>query len=335
MKNSSPIVGRAKQSSDLTIPVFAAGQMLRHDDLAALATYTHEITRLMLRSLFGCGVVCGLCVRASLACGKLTVTVEPGVALDCQGDIIYVPKTTTITVDPTCDTSNLPDYLWVVLRGFQKCCAPRPVACSPDDDEVASTCTREQYWYEIQVLNKLPDCVCRCTPPPKGKATGSSQSAEGPTLYDAAGKPAYAATDPSATPETPDCYKDHEAGKCSCACPDCTTCKCEWVLLARIANPHDDREPWDVEHRVRRFVRPMLLPDRGCQPDTVETEPDQDVTTPEDSETDMESGAERAKPEQAPADRRPAPKKVRSKPAARPRTKGVVSGVPIDKMFDE
>lgn len=254
MNAPTRVVGQAKFASDIGFPLFSAGQMLYHDDLAALADYTRQITRLMMRSLFGCGVVCGLCVKATIACNKLTVVVEPGVALDCDGDPVHVPKTTTITVDPGCETLEGP--LWVILRGFEKCCVPRPSVCASDDDEVPSACTREQYWYEIQVRGALPECVCRCTPP---ESSGES--------YDASEEPCQCA-DP-----TLDCHKDHYAGKCTCACPDCAACKCEWILLARLDEQKADPEnPWRVNHRWRRFVRPVLMRDLGCCPEETRKE---------------------------------------------------------------
>jgi hypothetical protein len=210
----------------------------------------------MMRSLFGCGVVCGLCVRVSFACNKLTVVVEPGVALDCEGDPIHVPKTTTITIDPECDIDSLADPLFVVLRGFEKCCAPRAAVCSSDEDEVASACTREQYWYEIQVRDELPDCVCRCSLPEQDDE-GSEDASEEPCRC--------------ADPDR-DCYKDHYGGKCTCACPGCTTCKCEWILLAQLDKTGDTEKPWAAERRVRRFVRPVLMRDPGCDETEEETE---------------------------------------------------------------
>jgi hypothetical protein len=329
-KNTTTTVAKSKLPSDLQIPLFAAGQMLRHDDLAALANYTREITRLMLRSLFGCGVVCGLCVEATPACGKLTVTVEPGVALDCEGDIIHVSRTNTLTVDPTCNTLGLPECLWVVLRGLQKCCAPRPVACSPDDDEVASTCTREQYWYEIQVLTEAPECVCACLErKQKGQASGhdcdTSQSTGGSSSYAESGTSSSAASKDTCLEPSDHCYDDHKDGKCTCGCEECANCKCEWIMLARLKNPHDDRKPWPVEHRVRRFVRPELLQDRGCKP-KAQTEEQEGSDTHEESETHTASETYETKPEDVTGGEQPAPKKQISKRQRPPRKRGVTMG---------
>ena len=70
--------------------------LLQHEDLEQLNVYTRELNRLMFRSLFGCGVVCGLVVGTDVKCGKVNVTVGSGLALDCQGDPIYVPQPQSI-----------------------------------------------------------------------------------------------------------------------------------------------------------------------------------------------------------------------------------------------
>ncbi|MFO1207190.1 MAG: hypothetical protein U1E63_15950 [Burkholderiales bacterium] len=62
--------------------------------------------------------------------------------------------------------------------------------------------------------------------------------------------------------ETP-CYEDHYLGKCGCNCEDCEKCDCDCVLLARLDRVGSDPEhpEWKADHRVRRFIRPMLMRD--------------------------------------------------------------------------
>jgi hypothetical protein len=59
------------------------------------------------------------------------------------------------------------------------------------------------------------------------------------------------------------CYVDHYAGKCECNCNDCAGCDCDCVLLARLDESGDDPDhpAWTPDHRVRRFVRPVLMRD--------------------------------------------------------------------------
>src|SRR5512140_3603791 len=135
MSAPSPVLSSARNVTDIQFPLFSPGQMLQHDDLTALADYTRMLMQLMLKSFFGCGVVCGLCVKAVFQCNKLAVTVDPGVAVDCCGNLIHVTKPTTVTIDPDCDLASLQKYgqLWVVLREYEKGCAPRAASCPSDD----------------------------------------------------------------------------------------------------------------------------------------------------------------------------------------------------------
>jgi hypothetical protein len=60
------------------------------------------------------------------------------------------------------------------------------------------------------------------------------------------------------------CYKAHYDGECGCHCDDCADGDCKCVLLARLdlGSEGDDEGPtWIVDHRVRRFVRPVLMRD--------------------------------------------------------------------------
>jgi hypothetical protein len=67
-------------------------------------------------------------------------------------------------------------------------------------------------------------------------------------------------------PEHP-CYADHYAGKCGCDCEDCANCDCDCVLLARLdlSTRENGEQGWSVDHRVRRFIRPMLMRDPQVQ----------------------------------------------------------------------
>jgi len=134
-------------SPDLKQRIFAS--------LADVPAPTRAQVRRARVGLFGCGVVCGLRVRWAFECGKLMVTVEAGVALDCRGDPIHVPQSQSISIDPSCG-QKLPPKIWVVIRRTEKCCAPRAVSCSCDDEETPAVCTREQDGFEIRLVSALP-----------------------------------------------------------------------------------------------------------------------------------------------------------------------------------
>jgi hypothetical protein len=213
--------------------------LLLHEDLEQLNVYTRELNRLVFRSLFGCGVVCGLVVSTQQKCGQGWITVGAGLALTCDGDPIYVPKDQSIAIDEKCDP-NLKSPLWVVLCATVKCCAPRTAMCPSDDEETTPVCTREREGWEIRVVSEEPKCACGCKPP-----LGDLKETDCMCL---------------ATP-IPECYKNHYAGRCSCDCHDCTGGCCDCVLLARLERPDPVTPDWIADHRVRRFVRPVLMRD--------------------------------------------------------------------------
>jgi hypothetical protein len=264
MNAKSQMVGEAKKgTSGLVRPKFAPGQLLRDDDLQQAVTYTRELSRLLFRSFFGCGVICGLKVSPpEFECGKLCVNVDGGVALACNGDPVRVPAATKVVADFDCLQGEPPKTLWVLLRGYEKCCAPRAAMCGNDDD-AQNVCTREVDGFEIRLVTDLPPCVCGC--PPKKAASEASGAAD--SAREAQGQT-------GAKPDAPDCqcadpnrncYQGHYQGTCGCPCcdpaGDCSgtcsgDCGCEWILLSHLT--YDATKGWAADNTVRRFIRPVL-----------------------------------------------------------------------------
>lgn len=240
MSGAKVTINSSKGLSTLARARFGPGMLLHHDDLEQLNTYTRELNRLMFRSLFGCGVICGLVVKTDQRCGKVYVKVAAGLALDCSGDPVYVPKEHSLSIDEECD-ENLHGPLWVVLCGTTKCCAPRTSMCASDEDEAPSVCTRERDGFEIRIVSELPKCICGC------KQEG----------YDYE----YRDTECGCVDPKHPCYKDHYAGKCGCHGGEGCDCTCECILLAQLDKPYEEGRPWTVDHSVRRFVRPVLMRD--------------------------------------------------------------------------
>jgi hypothetical protein len=237
--NHTP-VAVATGMSPLTAAKFGPGMLLQDDDLAQLGTYTQELSRLIFRSLFGCGVVCGLVVGVDQPCGKLVITVADGLALDGFGDPVHVPRPVPVTVDSSCDP-NFPTRLWVVLCSKRKCCAPRPAMCASDDEESPAVCTRERYGFEIRVARTRPACVCGCPESDTETLLESDCRCANPALK---------------------CYKHHYKGDCKCTCSDTGECDCDCILLARLESDGDPTHPtWTADHSVRRFIRPVLIED--------------------------------------------------------------------------
>jgi hypothetical protein len=235
------VTNSTKGMSTLVRPRFGPGMLLQHEDLEQLKLYTRELNRLMFRSLFGCGVVCGLVVTPEPKCGG-RITVGAGLALTCDGDPIYVSKDQTLAIDEKCDP-NLKNRLWVVLCGTVKYCAPRTSMCPNDDEETTSICTQERDGWEIRLVSEEPKCVCRCK-----------------ELFKDLKETDCKCLAPIHDDDFPDCYIDHYEGKC-CECHDCNSGCCDCVLLARLERRDPEKPDWIADHRVRRFVRPVLMRD--------------------------------------------------------------------------
>jgi hypothetical protein len=268
MNKSNTTLATKKGMSSLSRPKFAPGMLLQHDDLEQLNHYTRELNRLMFRSLFGCGVMCGLVVKTDMDCGSLRITVEPGVALSCTGDPIEIQNPVQVLIDKDCHP-GMADTLWVRLCGTTKCCAPRTSMCESDDDETKSECTRERDGYEILVDTARPPCVCGCPEPKKDLADTPTKDTSGQ-----GGGAAGTGTDPASRqtrttadagdckcvdPNNP-CYADHYKGYCGCHCADCDDCDCKCILLARL-DFNATATKWTADHSVRRFIRPVLMRD--------------------------------------------------------------------------
>jgi len=254
-------------STTLVRPKFEPGMLLQHDDLDQLSLFTQELNRLLFRSFFGCGVICGLSIDIGKHCGQQCVKVAPGVGLTCVGDPVYVPTEQCIVIDVNC-APNPNAELWVVLCSKTKCCAPRTSMCPDDEDETASVCTRERYGFEICVVAKKPDCACGCKPKPKaaGESVDTSSSDDSDTemvLDESSIAPEPDTTDDPCACVSPldPCYKNHYDGKCTCECGECVG-DCNCILLARLDRKQDgDNVTWTIDHTVRRFIRPVLMRD--------------------------------------------------------------------------
>lgn len=276
MSTAKPMVPSKPGSSSLQRPYFSPGLLLEDADLNVAVTYTQELMRLMLKSLFGCGVICGLKVTAIPTCQdtKRKIQVTRGIALDCQGNLIEVQVPWSYEFGPPDCDDGYPPKIWVVLCYHEKCCRPKDVTCL-SDDESQSKPTRIQSGYEIKLYDCLPDCACRC----RSEDDDDEDSPDGPT-HSCCNEPtpkrstkkssstAEQATD-TAEEEDEDesealcpCYSDHFHGVCDCECG----CKC--VVLGKVVDPatiirEDDQGTpvpayIEVDDSMVRRVRPVL-----------------------------------------------------------------------------
>jgi hypothetical protein len=296
MNDTSKLAKPIRSFNSLIRPKFSPGLLLQDDDLTAAVGYTRNLSRLLFRTLFGCGVLCGLQVGRPQKdnCGNLVTDVASGVALSCKGDPIEVAAS-RVKID-TCE-NDLPCFLWFAVRHIECTSVPRTPQCSPDDEDSQPTATRERDGFELRVFDERPPCSCGCKrlePPAEASVSVSlstaASSKQTKPLQKKAQRTAaadmqaiehHASTSGSASsdcvyPETletaPDpsedpchcnlrtgensCYESFYKGECPCDC-----CDCEWIVLAVAARQDAEGNDWIIDHSVRRFVRPVLMRD--------------------------------------------------------------------------
>jgi hypothetical protein len=241
-------------------PRYSPGLILEDGDLTAAVDYGRSLSRLLFRNLFGCGVVCGLVVRAEKECG-LQIRVEPGLALDGCGDPIEVPGTVTIALDRAKvdalesqwknNDKDPPPEFWVVLCGKEKMCKPRSLVCDADEFDGATQPTRIRALAEVSLSSTPPQCVCGCQQPPHTPPLPPQSDAQMKEV---------------------ECHDGHK-NRAECA-PDCgcgTACSCGCcVLLGRVVayKKADGTVDWRAMSRgYRRFIRPAMLPDPADRPE--------------------------------------------------------------------
>jgi len=249
-----------KGLSTLLRPRYTRGLLLEDDDLTAAVEYTRNSVRLLFRSLFGCGVICGLGVTPTVLCNsrQLQVTVKKGVALDCLGNPIEIPGDRTLLFDADC--KPLPAEIWVSVCYLEKNCRPKDVSCSPEEDAHVVQ-TRSHDGFEIKLHSQQPAGSCSCAPPaPNGGNGGNGGTSSGKCCSEGESTTSVttnAADDPCA------CYAKHEAGDCDC------DCDCSCVVIAKISiDPnmrYADGKVLIPDLSVRRVIRPLLLGQVKCR----------------------------------------------------------------------
>ncbi|WP_434403400.1 hypothetical protein [Sphingobium sp. DN12] len=244
-------------------PLYAPGLILQDSDLTAAVDYTRELNRLLFRTLFGCGVLCGLTVSIRENCG-LIVTVAPGLALDGCGDPLHLPGSAVIKLEERdgvlspAGTNGAPRFtqFWVLACAKDGKCRPRPTVCDDSLDD-RTQATRARLNTEISVTIAPPTCACGCMDfsNQHGDEEGGSEGEIGSGDIEVDTPP----------DRVTDCYDKHNYDPAcpeDCGCGSACSCGC-CVLLAEVRwVENDGQNGWQVRHKgVRRFVRPALIPD--------------------------------------------------------------------------
>jgi hypothetical protein len=146
---------------------FFHGMLLTDEHLRAEQEYHRNALKRITRYLWGSGIVCGLEVTTNGLC----ITVSPGVAIDCCGNLIEVCKCVTIDLSKECKEKfgsgcepNKADATidkYLVLRYAEKGADPEPNLISDDECKGAGetkcehSSVREGYCIEL-----WDECPC-------------------------------------------------------------------------------------------------------------------------------------------------------------------------------
>jgi hypothetical protein len=143
-------------------PLFSPGLLLQDSDLTQIVDYQQSKTALLLRSLLGCGVLCGFQVKPETnlsKCGALNMTIDAGVALDCQGNLLEMPLSLSLVIDPGCDKElSLP--LWISIAVQGRNCASRDLLCTEEAGVSLQAPTRFKEGFKLIIDNQQPNCAC-------------------------------------------------------------------------------------------------------------------------------------------------------------------------------
>ena len=268
MSTAKELTEAKRGTSTLVRPRFSPGLLLQDTDLNSAVDYGRTLMQLVLRNLFGCGVICGFEVTGCVdKCNVLQVTVGRGLALDCVGNPIELATAQTLKVAEKC-APELPCEIWVVIRSRECNSSPREVSCASEDGSTSTVCTRVCDGYEIRLLTELPECICGCVhkpqEPPEQCEPGERRTPEqNATLerlqrreqsWEECDEEERRRRSREMHEGARRCDRDHRLGVCNCAC-----C-CDWVLLARLLcrEERDEKREYRVDHTVRRFIRPVL-----------------------------------------------------------------------------
>lgn len=151
---------------------FFHGMLLTDEHLRAEQNYHREALKRVNRHLWGSGIVSGLTIEFKDLCVKI----NPGVALDCCGNLIEVCKCITLDLSKECEEKfgsdcpprqtqgtepDLKIKKYLVLRYMERETDPEPVLtpetdCEPAGGKSKCSASKVQEGYCIELWDKCP-----------------------------------------------------------------------------------------------------------------------------------------------------------------------------------
>jgi len=117
---------------------FHAGQLLTAEDFTREQDYLRGKQKRHNRTLHGFGVVAGL--RVTIGAGR--VAVDPGVALDCEGNEIFIGEPQQLAPPSSTECGRA---VYVNLSYAEESADPIPVACADETSATQATTIRESF----------------------------------------------------------------------------------------------------------------------------------------------------------------------------------------------
>ena len=145
---------------------YTDGMLVTAEDLDVAMRYPVDVFRVLARSFFGCGIVCGLEMKIASENdpGNYLVKISKGVALDCYGNPIELCQDITLDLSPEpCHDNTQLEKLCIAVRLTDSLEQPRPQdECTPNASSGNYQCTRIREQIQIKVFTEdgVPTNTC-------------------------------------------------------------------------------------------------------------------------------------------------------------------------------
>ena len=215
---------------------FTDGMIVTADDLDTAMHYPTALLKTVLRSYFGCGVVCGLRLEKDPRAGDgdtYVLCVGAGVAFDCHGYPVELCGGIKLDLTPDpCVVDETPE-LYIAIRRATVDEAPHD-PCTCDTHDPRFQCSRIRDVVVVKAFAEIDATFCAT----EESTTASAECGCGGGTGDGG----------SSQPTI--------EGLCHCL-KACETCDCSaesWIVLGKVTRGDNGIS---VDHSRRRYVKPI------------------------------------------------------------------------------
>ncbi|MCB0302330.1 MAG: hypothetical protein KDI38_00970 [Calditrichaeota bacterium] len=134
------------------------GMLLDDLDFYTEQKYHHDKRRMLNRYLHGWGIVCGLEIGFKFDNAPM-LYVNPGLAIDCEGNEIYVPEKHEFDLQTILGPTPSDKAYYITISYQKRMTDPVPVYAPGDCEDRESKPSRWTEGYCIQAFNEKPDLI--------------------------------------------------------------------------------------------------------------------------------------------------------------------------------